>query len=250
MERKPVIRVYDDAAALCRAAAEHFVKRANEFVMVKGRFNVLLSGGSTPKGMFALLASEEKLRVSVPWKDIHFFWGDERMVPRDHPDSNFKMANDSLLSKVPIDCDHVHRIVTEIQDTSLVASYYEIELKQYIQVLDDGYPRFDLAFLGMGPDGHTASLFPGTNALNEERKWVVNNWVGKFYSWRITVTAPVLNHAAEVVFLVGGKDKAQPLKAILEGPYEPIQLPSQLIRPVNGELVWLMDEKAASLLNR
>lgn len=248
MDRKFIIRIYPDAIALCRAAAEHFVNRANEFATAKGRFNVLLSGGSTPKGMFALLAGEKELHDAVPWKDIHFFWGDERHVPPDHPDNNYKMAEEILLSKVPVDREHVHRVISEVSDAYLSAANYEIELKQYIHVLDGGFPRFDLVFLGMGPDGHTASLFPGTKALDEESKWVVANWVGKLYTWRITLTAPVINHAAEVVFLVGGDDKAQPLKAVFEGPHEPAQLPAQLIHPVNGELIWMVDAKAASLL--
>jgi len=249
MTEKIVIRRFPDSAALCRAAAEHFAKRADEFVKGKGRFNILLSGGSTPKGMFSLLAAEKELRDAVPWNDIHFFWGDERHVAPDHLDSNYRMTEENLFSKVAVPRKNIHRIISELPDAAVSASDYEIELKHYIQVLEGGFPRFDLVFLGMGPDGHTASLFPGTKALNEEHKWVIANWVGKFNTWRITVTVPVLNHADEVIFLAGGEDKAQPLKAVLEGPYEPLQLPSQLIRPVSGMLTWMVDEKAAALLS-
>jgi len=248
-ENRPQIQIYPDSAALCRAAAEAFVRLAKEAVRAKGDFTVLLSGGSTPKGMFALLAGDPALRDMVKWEKIKFFWGDERHVPPEHADSNYRMTQESLLSKVPLPKENVHRIKSEGEDVALVAEQYTDELKQYIKSLDGGFPRFDLAFLGMGPDGHCASLFPGTKALSEQKQWAVANWVGKFNTWRITLTAPVFNHAARVIFLVGGEDKAQPLKAVLEGPYEPEQLPSQLIRPVNGELIWMVDKKAAALLS-
>src|SRR5277367_1617270 len=247
-ENKARIQIYPDAVALCRAAAEAFTKCADEAISAKGEFTVLLSGGSTPKGMFNLLASETAFKDSIAWEHIQFFWGDERHVPPEHGDSNYKMTLENLLSKVPVAKENVHRIMSEGTDATIVATKYEEELKQYMKPFSDGFPRFDLAFLGMGPDGHCASLFPGTKALAEKEKWVVANWVGKFNTWRITLTAPAINHSARIIFLVGGDDKAQPLKSVLEGPYEPEQLPSQLIDPVNGELVWYVDKKAATLL--
>lgn len=248
MEHK--VQVVADAGALSRAAAHVFIEVANQSVRDQGSFTVALSGGSTPKALYSLLAGDPDLRSRVPWERTHFFFGDERHVAPDHPDSNYRTANEAMLAKRSVASHQIFRMKGEYSDAARAAVEYEQELRQFFHLTGDQLPRFDLIMLGMGPDGHTASLFPGTKALHEKTKLVVANWVGRFYAQRITMTAPVLNHAALVLFMVHGRDKAQALKAVLEGPYEPEQLPSQLIRPQNGTLLWLVDESAAGLLDR
>jgi len=245
-QAKREIRVVPNAQAIFQAAADEFVKAAAEAVKAKGSFTVALSGGSTPKGLFSLLVTDAGLRAQVPWEKVQFFWGDERHVTPDHSDSNFRMANEAMLSKVP--AKQVFRIKGEYEDAGKAADEYEQVLRDTFKLAPGQLPRFDLVLLGMGPDGHTASLFPGTKALAEKKRLVVSNWVGKFYTDRITMTAAVLNNAATVMFMAGGDDKQQPLKAVLEGPYEPEQLPSQLIQPTNGRLIWLVDQAAARML--
>ncbi|PWT94130.1 MAG: 6-phosphogluconolactonase [Acidobacteria bacterium] len=239
---QPEIVVLKDSKEIAAIAAKEFVFLANQAVKDHKYFSVALSGGSTPKTLFALLAKDS----SVPWDKIHFFWGDERHVPPDDPDSNYRMAKEAMLSHIPLCHTCVHRILAEDPDAAHAADLYEHDMKQFFKQ----FPRFDLALMGMGPDGHTASLFPGTKALNEKERWVVSNWVGKFYTDRITMTAPVFNQAACVMFLVAGDDKAPALKGVLEGPYEPEQLPSQLIRPENGKLLWLVDRAAGKMLEK
>ncbi len=248
MERK--IEVVADAPALARAAADLFLASAKQAVKERGKFTVALSGGSTPKALYSLLTSDAELRAQVPWTQIYFFFGDERHVAPDHPDSNYRMANEAMLSKMNIPAAQVFRIKGEYSDAAKAAAEYEQQLREFFHLSAGQLPRFDLVMLGMGPDGHTASLFPGTKALDETKRLVTHNWVGKFYTQRVTMTAPVLNHAALVMFMAHGQDKAQPLKAVLEGPYEPAQLPSQLIRPQHGTLLWLVDKTAAALLDR
>jgi 6-phosphogluconolactonase len=242
------IKIVANAEDLARAAAEQFLRSAQGAVQEKGIFTVVLSGGSTPRNLYSILASDVGFRDEIPWDKIHFFWGDERHVPPEDPESNYRMANDAMLSKVPAPQANLHRIESERPDARLAADAYEQRLREFFRLGEGRFPRFDLAFLGLGPDGHTASLFPGTKALNEQRRLVVSNWVGKFYTDRITMTAPVFNHAACVIFLVGGEDKAAPLKAVLEGDYEPLQLPAQLISPREGRLLWIVDNSAARLL--
>ena len=233
---------------LFRRGAEEFVRIAKDSLEDRGVFNVVLSGGSTPKGLFSLLAADETLRAQVQWRKTNFFWADERHVPPDHPDSNFRMANEALLSKLSIDSKRMFRIKGELENTEAAAEEYERALIGHFYLAEGQLPRFDLVLLGMGPDGHTASLFPGTKALHEQEHLVVSNWVGKFDTDRITMTARVFNCAANVVFLVSGEDKAPALKSVLEGPFEPEQLPAQLIRPVDGRLLWIVDQQAARLL--
>jgi 6-phosphogluconolactonase len=243
----PEIRIVSGPEALFRAAAEELVRAAEESVGAKGSFTIALSGGSTPKGLYSLLAADASLRARTPWQRIAVFWGDERHVPPEHADSNFRMAREALLVRVP--AGQVFRIKGETPDASAAAAEYEQELRAFFKLADSEFPRFDLVLLGMGPDGHTASLFPGTKALHEQRRPVMSNWVGKFFTDRITLTPPVLNNAARVMFLVQGEDKAPALKAVLEGPFEPDQLPAQLIRPSQGKLLWLVDATAANLLS-
>ena len=241
------LRVVPDAAPLFHAAATEFVSAAAASVETKGSFSVALSGGSTPRGMFALLAGDE-FRGQVRWDRVFFFWGDERHVPPDHADSNFRMAREALLSHLSLREDQVFRIHGENPDPAAAAYEYEKTTRQFFGLAEGQFPRFDLVLLGMGPDGHTASLFPGTKALIEQTRVVVSNWVGKFNTHRITMTAPAINSAARVLFLIGGEDKAPALKAVLEGPLEPSQLPAQLIQPRDGSLLWLCDRAAAQLL--
>jgi 6-phosphogluconolactonase len=241
------LRVVSDGASLFRAGAAEFLGAAAASIETRGSFSVALSGGSTPRGMFALLVSDE-FRDRIRWDRVFFFWGDERHVPPDNPDSNFRVAREALLSHLSLGEDQVFRVPAENPDAAAAAYEYEVTMRHYFGLSDGQFPRFDLVLLGMGPDGHTASLFPGTKALLEKTCVVVANWVGKFNTNRITMTAPAINAAARVVFLIGGEDKAPALKAVLEGPLEPSQLPAQLIQPRNGSLLWLCDRAAAQLL--
>lgn len=236
------VKILPDKAALAQAAAQEFHQLAEAAVQERGRFSVALSGGNTPRAIYSLLASAHK---ELPWDRIHVFFGDERHVPPDHPDSNFRMANESLLSKVPIPENNVHRVRAEL-DADAAAAEYEQELVNFFHLGNHDWPRFDLIDLGIGEDGHTASLFPGSNALTETSCRVVANWVEKFKTFRITLTFPVLNHAAEVVFLVSGADKAHILNEILRPGAQ--KYPAQSVNPENGRLLWLVDQDAGSLL--
>ena len=249
---KPDIHIVADAEELSWAAAEEFVRRAGEAVRARGGFTVALSGGSTPKSLYALLAREgaESFRAQVPWDKIHFFWEDERHVPPDHPDSNYHMAHEALLAKVPVPVANVHRIKTEDSDARRVADEYAQELRAFFRLVREQQPRFDLVLLGMGPDGHTASLFPGADAVHEQTRLVVALWVEQFKSYQVTLTPPVLNNAACVTFLVSGEEKAETLRAAPEDDYQPDRFPSQAIRPLQGRLLRLVDGAAARLVRR
>jgi 6-phosphogluconolactonase len=242
------IRILADANSIAQTAAAEFLQLAGGAVREKGSFSVALAGGSTPKALYGLLAGNPLLQAKVPWSKIQFFFGDERHVPPDHPESNFRMAKEAMFDKAPINPEQVHRIKAEKRNAAEAAVQYEDDLRASFRLAADQLPGFDLVLLGMGPEGHTASLFPGTKALQEERRLVVSNWVGKLYTDRITLTPPVLNNAARVIFMVHGEEKAPALKAVLEGPYEPEQLPAQLIRPKLGKVLWLVDPSAASML--
>jgi 6-phosphogluconolactonase len=184
----------------------------------------------------------------VRWDNIHFFWGDERHVPPEDPQSNFRMARETLFVSAPVPTPNIHRVRAEEPDAVLAAAKYERELKSFFDLKPGQIPRFDCVLLGIGADGHTASLFPATDALKEKKRLVVANWVEKFQRYRITMTVPVLNHAAQVIFLVSGREKAEVLKQILEGDYRPDLLPAQRVRPVDGKLLWLVDAAAGSAL--
>jgi 6-phosphogluconolactonase len=242
----PHIEIFPDRDSLAHAAAAHFVQSAISAIAQRGVFTVALSGGSTPRASYSLLAGEP-YRSQVEWGKIHFFWGDERCVPPDHPDSNYRMASEALLSRVPVPPEHVHRMQGENPDAGAAAAAYEREIRGVFGGADD-LPKFDLVLLGLGPDGHTLSLFPGSAALADDGKLVVANWVEKFKAWRITMTARLVNHAACVLFDVQGADKAAPLNEVLYGPSVPTTYPAQLIRPVQGESYWFVDQKAAKLL--
>jgi 6-phosphogluconolactonase len=237
------IHILNDVPELFQAAAAEFVTLASQFVATTGRFTVVLSGGSTPKGMYALLASGKF--PEIPWDKIYFFWGDERHVPPDHPESNYRMAKEVLLSKVPVPEGNIFRIASE-KDAETAAREYENTLQSFFQLKPGEFPRFDLLLLGMGPDGHAASLFPASKALQERTRLVVSNWVEKFKTDRITFTYPVLNNARNILFMAAGAEKALALQEVLTlkaaGP------PAGRIHPENGKLVWLVDRAAASLL--
>ena len=246
MERE--IRILPDGLAIAKRAAQVFVQAAAAAVRAKGSFNVSLAGGSTPKALYSLLVNDPTLRSQLPWDKIHLFFGDERHVPPDHPDSNFRMATEAMISKSPLKPAQVTRIKAEYPDAERAALEYEKALREYFKLKDAEYPRFDLLLVGMGNEGHTLSLFPGTKALHPDGRIVVSNWIGKLYTERITLTAPAANNAAEIIFMVTGADKACALKAVLEGPFEPEQLPAQLLQPKNGKLLWLVDAAAGSML--
>jgi 6-phosphogluconolactonase len=239
------IRVVKTAAELFEAAAAEFANLAAEAVRARGRFCVALSGGSTPRSLYSLLASGAI--PSIPWDKIFFFWSDERHVPPDHPDSNYRMAREAMLSKVPVPVEHIFRILGEEKDAEAAALAYEETLRKVFALQSGEFPRFDLILLGLGTEGHTASLFPGSPALNETKRLVVANWVEKLNTDRITFTFPLLNHAAYVMFLVSGADKAEILEQILETPGE--ELTAQRVHPVNGKLFWLEDHAAAAKLS-
>ena len=243
-ESAPNVLVHDDPEAVAHAAARRFIEIAAESIAARGTFSVALAGGSTPKRIYELLASDE-LKDQVSWPDAHIFFGDERTVPPDHADSNYRMAHQAMLSQLPIPEGNIHRM-KGVGDAASNASLYEDELRSYFN--DTDWPRFDLVMLGMGDDGHTASLFPSTTALKEDGAWVVANWVEKFNTWRITLTAPAINHARHVLFTVTGAGKTDRLREVLHGERDTERLPSQLIRPEDGSLEWFVDTAAAEKL--
>jgi 6-phosphogluconolactonase len=241
------IRTLTTPQELFSAAAEEVVSAATDAVAQRGRFTIALSGGSTPKGLFNLLATNA-LTV-LPWDRMFFFWGDERHVPPTDPDSNYRMAEETMLSKVPVPPGNVFRMAAENPDAAAVAEDYEKTLRKFFALEPGQFPRFDLILLGMGPDGHTASLFPGTAGLQEKSRLVIANWVEKMKTSRLTFTLPVLNAARCVAFLVSGTDKAAVLRTVLEEDVPAEQYPAKLVRPTDGKLIWLVDRAAASELS-
>ena len=247
------IEILEDKESLTRAAAAALTARAATAVAARGVFTLVLSGGSTPRDLFALLADpNQPFRTRLPWQKIHFFWGDERHVAPDHPDSNYRMAKEAMLDSLEIPAANVHRIHGENPDAAAAAADYEKELRTFFQLEAGGsgiLPRFDLVLLGLGPEGHTASLFPGSPALHEREHWVVAPWVEKFNTFRITLTPPVLNRAAAVLFLAAGDEKADALHAVLEEVGDADLYPARIVRPEEGDLLWLIDRAAAKKLS-
>ena len=242
------IVVVESGEAVAWAAAERIVVLARAAATTRGRFAVALSGGSTPRALFAVLA-QEPFRSAVAWDRIEVFWGDERCVPPTHADSNYRMARETLLDVVPILPERVHRMAGDTADHAAAAAAYEAEIARVLGGTPGGPPpAFDVVLLGMGADGHTASLFPHTQALGERQRWVIANHVPELGVDRITLTWPILNRATHVFFLVVGADKAAVLREVLEGPPDLERLPSQGIRPETGRLVWLCDRAAAAAL--
>jgi 6-phosphogluconolactonase len=242
------VQILTDIDELSRAAASEFIRQGHRAVKERGRFSVVLSGGSTPKSLYSLLANDFSLQKEVPWDQTHFFWGDERHVPPDHPESNYRMARETMLSKIAILSENVHRIRSENPNAQQAAEEYEETVRTFFLLEAGELPRFDFVLLGMGLDGHTASLFPRTEALREQRRLVVANWVETFHTHRITMTLPALNQAAFILFLVSGQEKAEALRQVLEEKGQETPLPSQLIRPTHGRLLWLVDRGAGGLL--
>lgn len=241
------IRILTTPQELSEAAAEEVLRAAKEAVAQRGRFTIALSGGSTPKNLFNLLATNA--RNVLPWDRTFFFWGDERHVPPTDPDSNYHMAEETMLSKIPVAAGNVFRIAAENPDAAAAAEAYEQTLRKFFQLEPGQVPVFDLILLGMGPDGHTASLFPNSAGLQEKSRLVIANWVDKLKTSRLTLTLPVLNAARCVAFLVSGADKATVLKTVLEDDVPGEQYPSKLVHPNDGKLIWLLDRAAASELS-
>lgn len=242
----PNIHIFETPNDVAYAAAQRFVDLVNDCIQRKGFFCVALAGGTTPRRLYELLATDA-FKDKIDWSRTHIFFGDERAVPADHPDSNFRMANEALLKKVSIPLENVHSM-TGAGDVVENARNYERELRDFFSTSE--WPGFDLVLLGLGKDAHTASLFPETAALQERRLWVVANWVEELSSYRLTLTAPAINAAANVEFLVTGADKAVALAAVLEGPVDTKRLPAQLVQPPKGNLSWIVDAAAASQLRR
>ncbi|HZQ36271.1 MAG TPA: 6-phosphogluconolactonase [Dehalococcoidia bacterium] len=241
------LRVFDTAQAMAEAGAELFVRLAGEARAAGRPFSVALSGGSTPRAMFALLASDS-YRSRVDWTTIEFFWSDERAVPPNDPQSNFGMAKAALLDHVPVPAEHVHRMPAEQTPLVTVADGYAAEIRRTLGVGRARTPRLDLVMLGMGPDGHTASLFPETAALEDRHRLVAANHVPKLDADRLTFTPKLINAAAQVLLLVAGEDKAAALREVLEGERRPSLYPAQLVAPEDGTAHWYVDRAAASRL--
>ena len=244
------LQIVSDLEQLVTVAAERVVNLAAEAIAENGRFTIALSGGSTPKPVYEKLATEGFAK-RVDWPRVQIFWGDERCVPPDDPQSNYRMTREALLDHVPIPALNVHCIRGE-QDPREAAEAYARELRAIFggdaEKDDPPAKGFDLILLGMGDNGHTASLFPGLAAILEQCKWVLAQYVEVVTAWRITLTPVVINAARNVTFLVSGAGKAEPLRQVLEGPYQPEVLPAQVIKPRNGRLTWLVDRPAAAHL--
>lgn len=234
---------------LFEAAAQFVVQSVSLKRELGHSYSVALSGGSTPQGFFSRLAADP-YRSQVDWSSIHVFWGDEREVSPDHADSNFRMAKEHLLDCVPIPPDQVFRMEGERPAAEAAVRYEDVLQRAFSLKNKEVVPRFDLILLGMGPDGHTASLFPETSVLKGAKRWVAAPWVEKFHTHRITLTPLVINAARQILFVVSGSDKAQAAQAVLEGTFQPSQYPAQLVDPVQGEVIWLMDREAASQLHQ
>lgn len=240
--------VEPDAPAVARRAAQYFAEMTNEAVEAQGRARIAISGGSTPKATFELLADPaQPWRQRMPWDQLDLYWVDERCVPPNDAESNYRMTRETMLERVPLPACQVHRIEGELEPEA-AAARYESELRNGFRLEGAQIPRFDLVALGMGDDGHTASLFPHTAALDEFGRLAVANHIEQKDAWRVTLTAQVINRARSVFFVIAGAGKASVLKEVLTGPYDPRRLPSQLIWPSSGILTLILDKAAASLL--
>ena len=241
------INIQPDLAALSKTAAQEFVKTGNKAIKQNGRFTVVLAGGSTPKEFYNLLASDD-FKTQIDWQKVFFFFGDERDVSPASDQSNFKMANENLFKPLEIPKTNVFRWQTEIINAAEVAEQYEKYIRKFFALKPDEFPRFDLVLLGIGDDGHTASLFPHTKALAEDKKIAVANLVKKLNSYRLTLTFPTINNASNIVFLVSGEQKAKTLQKILETEPQPEKFPVQAVKPLDGKVTWLIDKDAAEFL--
>jgi len=235
-----IIQTHPSPDELAHAAAEHFAALAQEAIINHGNFSVALAGGSTPRATYEILSTIE-FAQKINWELVHVFWGDERLVPPDHQDSNYRMAYEAMLKVVPIPQENIHRVYGELKPHDAARNYAEA----IGDFFDPRSASFDLILLGMGDDGHTASIFPETDAVFEESLNVLAHHIDKLESWRVTFTPRLINAAQNVTFLVSGERKARRLRQVLVGPYQPEILPSQVVRPSKGKLRWLVDEAAA-----
>jgi 6-phosphogluconolactonase len=238
-----MIQIHNNLESLSQAAAELFTVLSRQASTICGRFSVALSGGETPRRLYEILATSP-YRERIRWEEVNVFWSDERCVPEDDPRNNARMARQSLLNLVPIPAENIHPIRYD-QSPQQAALQYEKELKEYFSTQN---PNFHLVLLGLGGNGHIASLFPHTAVLNEHKHWVSEVYIPELDMHRVTFTAPFINQASQVVFLVSGKDKAGVLEKVLEGPYQPHELPAQLIRPNGAQPIWLVDKAASHRL--
>ena len=236
------IAIYADIDTLSQQAAQYITRIASESIVTRGRFTIALSGGTTPRKLYSLLGNEP-YRSQIDWHLVHVFWGDERCAPPDSPDSNFSMAQETLLRKIPIPANQVHRMPADLPDRNAASQAYTVEMQHTFGT--HGIPDFDLIQLGMGPEGHTASLFPHQPSLHENQRLVMPVSVPKPPPDRLTFTPPLLNAARNVLFLVTGSDKVDALQAVIEGVYQPDEYPAQIVRPPNGEVVWMLDKDVA-----
>jgi len=242
------ILIYHSQEELISSAADQLISTGSEAIDARGQFNLALAGGSTPLPLYKYLA--DQMTDELDWSKVHYFWGDERSVPPDHPESNFNQANQSLLIPRQVQKENIHRIKAELPPAE-AARQYQVEILAHFQ---QKLPSFDLILLGMGDDGHTASLFPETEPVDgdvfDHNCLVAPNWVPKLASWRITFTPRLINAARNIIFLVKGQSKASTLKLVLEGPTLPQRYPSQLITPDQGNLFWYIDEEAGAALTQ
>ena len=238
------IKVFPNLDDLSKAAAEYFTKLADKSIRKRGFFSVALSGGSTPKPLYNALVSPDQ-HGRLDWENTHLFWGDERCVPPNHPNSNYRMVREEMLSNITIPGENIHRVPAELE-ARMAAFSYEEQLRGFFQ---GEWPRFDLVLLGMGDDGHTASLFPQSAGLNVEQRWFIANYAPELDTWRLTLTKNAINAARHIAVIVVGDSKAEMLVDVLEGEYRPDVTPIQLIAPKNGQLVWFLDQAAAKKLS-
>jgi len=237
-----IVKIYPNIEILSEAAAELFAEKTRQAVKDRGRCNVSLAGGGTPRRLYELLAKKPYSR-EIPWDKVHIYWGDERYVPANNSLSNQFMARQSLLDHISIPEVNIHPITYEISPRKAAEEYEKV-----LQITFGDRPQFDVVLLGLGDNGHTASLFPATDVLNIQDHWVSEVYVAEQNLYRVTLTAPILNQATTIIFLVAGSTKAQVIKEVLEGSQDNKRLPALLIKPVNGELYWLLDQQAAALL--
>lgn len=244
-----MIKIFPNIEELNNFAAEKFAEIANEAIRKRDVFTVALAGGSTPKSLYQLLASD-KFKDKIDWSRTRFFFGDERNVLPDDAESNFRMAHENLFAPLKIKAENIFRWQTETGKAEIIAENYERSIRDFFNLAENSLPQLDLILLGMGADGHTASLFPFTEALHETEQLTVANYVEKLETTRLTMSFPVINNARNIIFLVAGEEKAEILRDVLEGAFEPEKLPSQNVRPKTGELFWLLDERVAKLLRK
>lgn len=247
-EETPSLRIVSDSRELALAAAETFTRCCEETLRQQETAAVALSGGSTPRQFLSLLAENASFSERMPWDQIHCFQVDERHVPPDHPDSNFRMLREALFRPAQVPRQQIHRIRAEEDDPQSAADAYERDLKNFFRLRPKQLPRFDCVVLGMGADGHTASIFPGSGALRERERLVVTERIEALQAFRITLSLPVINNAASVIVLASGGEKAAALAAVFEGRNSRSDLPAQRIRPAQGTVLWIVDRAAAAQL--